>query len=236
MKIDGAHPAPIAVPARSPDQSPGQPFRQSPRWSPSQSFAEVLAAGKSVSEITSQRALGFSETGLFGVSRADETTIRGAANGKAPPPPETFVRNPASEFAKPPSRSPGATAQTESINHLASELGSRARSHQDNARSTGFAPDTNAPKPATHSRRAIVQPPKVAAKAPLLKRQRRKRADPLEIIGADTALTVLIDDAGDEPESASLLLALAQLAGVFGVTIQSVVLDRRRVDFSKLVG
>ena len=100
----------------------------------------------------------------------------------------------------------------------------------------GLGPDTNASKPATQSRRNIVQASRIAVKAALPIGRRRRRADSLEISGADTALTVLINDAGGEPASVSLLLALAQLASVFGVTIESVVLDRRKVDILKSIG
>ena len=233
MKVDGAPTGPIAVPARSQDQSPGQPFRQSPGGSPSQSFAEVLAAGKTVAEIKSQRALGFSETGLLGGSRAQPPAVLGTLKTRAMPSPELVGRSAASGLAKLPSRPPGPVARTAPLSNRSAEPGLQVVPDQAQARSTGFAPDRNTTKPVTQSRRNIVQTRTIAATLP--NRQRRKRTDSLEIIGPDTALTVIVNDAGDEAASAALLLAFAQLASALGVTIESVVLDRRKIDFIKSI-
>lgn len=231
MKIDGARPGPIAVPARPSSQSPGRPSSQAPGLS----FAEVLAAGRTVSEIKSQRALGFSETGLFGISRAQPPAVPGALKAKSMPPLELVGRSPASGLAKPPSRPPGPVARTAPINDRSSEPGSQVAPERTQARSTGVALDRDTSKSATQSRRNPDQAPRIAAKVPFPIRQRRKRIDALEIIGADTALTVIVNDAGDQSGSASLLIAFAQLASALGVTIRSVVLDRGKVHFSKSI-
>lgn len=230
VKVDGARPDPVAVPARPPGPTLGQAPSQTSGQSPGRSFAEVLATGKTVSEIRSERALGFSETGLFGVSRAQQHAASGILESKSSPP-MLVGRSPASEFARPPARPPVPVARTAPITDRSSEPESQILPARAQARSTGLAPDGNIARPVTQSLRFTLQASRAVAKLPFPIAQRRKRVDALEIIGADTSLTVIVNDAGDQSESAALLRAFVQLASAFGVTIKSVMLDRARSVF-----
>lgn len=216
--------------------APGGAFRATQITSArgGQSFASMLAGGRSIAEIKSGRALGFSETGLFGA--AHESVGKGAAKAAVVEPAlvarERAV-DAATVLARQPTRSSGnaQAGQKPGVVPPQTPDGLAAKAPATRVGATAAATLANRVRAiAEHSPAA----PVVSGRRKHL-RTRSLRPAAIAISGADDQLTVSIGAAEDTLSLSALYLDFSRVAQSFGVTMAVIVVEGRRVGFVQLV-
>ncbi len=192
----------------------------------STSFAQLLASGQSVRGIRSERAFGFSETGIFGASRFSEPAknVPTAAAGKDPISKEpAHLAQDAISSSVGGKRNAGINTTLNSAQLLSPAHPSQPVLGQSNSlRISSVAKPVQAKFEMTF---AAVQ--KLATATPLQAavrwKQAVKRRAELTLSGADDALRITIDQSDIETEEAAALNAsFFFVAQQYGMILQSV--------------